>query len=115
MSRILEISLTDKKIAQLWGADSQLSFTDNSAIIHLESTADSETNLEIIQQSARSLAKMKVSSVSLVGNWSIEAQWFFWQGAYDPKGTLEINFASLTADLANSYKTESAFTLGSNN
>ncbi len=100
MSRILEISITDKKIAQLWGADSQLSFTDNSAIIHLESTADNETNLETIQQSARTLSKMKVSSVSLVGNWSIEAQWFFWQGAYDPKGTLEINFSSLAPDLA---------------
>jgi len=95
MSRVLEVSLSTDKIDAIWGADNTIAFNGDGATIHLEDTTDSPANLEKIQQCARGITKMKIAAIKLTGNWSLEAQWHFWQGAYDAKGTPEIEYATL--------------------
>ncbi|EPJ44119.1 MAG: hypothetical protein OFPI_40410 [Osedax symbiont Rs2] len=96
MTRVLEVSLSTDKIDAIWGADNNIAFNGDGATIHLEDTTDTSDNLEKIQQCARSFTKMKIFAINLCGDWSVEAQWHFWQGAYDAKGSPEIGFATLT-------------------
>ncbi len=96
MTRIFEVSLSSDQIAPMWGADSQLAFCTLGATIHLADLSDSEDNVEVIQKCARSISKMNVTDIRLAGDWSIEAQWHFWQGAYNTKQMPSIEFARLS-------------------
>ncbi len=96
MTSIFEVSLSSDQIESMWGADSQLAFSSQGATIHLPDLSDSIDNVEKIQQCARSISKMKVTNIRLTGTWSIEAQWHFWQGAYDAKKVPNIEFATLS-------------------
>jgi PepB aminopeptidase len=96
MTRFFEVSLSSDLIDPIWGADSHLVFASSGATIHLADLSDSIDNVEKIQQCARSISKMKVTNIRLTGTWSIEAQWHFWQGAYDTKKTPNIEFATLS-------------------
>lgn len=95
MIKVFEVSLSRDKIDPMWGADSPLAFNSQGATIHLADIDDSLENVEKIQQCARSLTNMKITDIRLAGTWSIEAQWHFWQGAYDIKQMPNIEFASL--------------------
>ena len=97
MSRVLEVSLSTEQIDAIWGTDNHMAFNGAGATIHLADLTDNTANVEKIQQCARSITKMKITAIKLSGDWSLEAQWHFWQGAYDAKGTPDIDFAALPA------------------
>ncbi len=96
MSHTFNVSLSSTTINSIWGEKSQLSFVEGGAVIHIESLSDAPSELEKIQKAARQLAKMNVNSIVLTGEWSLEAQWHFWQGSYSPKSLGKIEFASLS-------------------
>ena len=68
---------------------------ESGATIHVDSLVDTQATLEKVQKCGRAIANMKVPHIQLVGDWSLEAQWHFWQGAYSPKSLPEIKFAQL--------------------
>ncbi|MET1254515.1 aminopeptidase PepB [Aliikangiella maris] len=98
MNQTFQVLLSSSKLSSIWGEEGALSFHESGATIHIESLTDSPVILEKIQKAARQIASMNVPRVSLVGNWPLEAQWHFWQGAYSPKPGIIIDFAQLPAD-----------------
>ncbi|WP_438864581.1 aminopeptidase PepB [Neptunicella sp.] len=71
----LTLALSTKPAAAHWGANAILSFTDNSATIHL---GDEPTNyLRIIKKAARILEGLGNKEVEFQGDWHIEQQWAF--------------------------------------
>jgi len=104
MKPSFQVSLSFTPIDAHWGTEGELAFNQSGATIHLVSQAekdvdqaslDNPENLEKIQKSARAIANLKVPAIRLDGDWSLEAQWHFWQGAYSPKRIPEIQFAQL--------------------
>lgn len=95
MNDSFQVSLSSSPCDVIWGESNNLSFHANGATIHLKEPIDSTENLLAIQKTARSISQMKPSQVTLTGNWSLEAQWHFWQGAFSPKRTLKVHFATL--------------------
>ncbi|TQV74803.1 aminopeptidase PepB [Aliikangiella marina] len=95
MQQTFQIALSDDRIESQWGDKNNLSFTTEGATIHLPSLEDVLSNLEMVQKAGRQLASMKIPSFVLVGHWSLEAQWHFWQGAFSPKKLPAITFAEL--------------------
>lgn len=95
MTQPLTVTLSDNSIAETWGGKNKLSFAENRATIHLTHIKDSTENLEIIQASARNISAMSIPNIILQGDWSLEAQWHFWQGAFSPKFIPKIQFADL--------------------
>ncbi|WP_444997102.1 aminopeptidase PepB [Aliikangiella sp. IMCC44359] len=98
MKQSFQVLLSSSKIDNIWGENSSLSFDETGATIHIESFVDNLSSMEKIQKAARSIAQMKVPEVTLVGEWPLEAQWHFWQGSFEPKKSLNINFAELPVD-----------------
>jgi PepB aminopeptidase len=98
MSQAFQVSLTDQAIDAVWGEKNSLSFQQNGASIHVASLDDSAAEMKTIQKAARTISNMKVAAIKLVGQWSLEAQWHFWQGAFTANQTLNIEFAELKPD-----------------
>lgn len=95
MKQGFQVALSDDLIDSQWGDKNNLAFTAEGAAIHLKSLLDSQANLETIQKAGRQLANMKIPSFELVGKWSLESQWHFWQGVFSPKKQPEISFSEL--------------------
>jgi len=95
MQQAFEVLLSSAKATPIWGEDASLSYVETGASIHLDDLVDSSANLQKVQKAARSLCKMKISSLKLVGQWTLEAQWHFWQGAYSPAEMPNIEFADI--------------------
>lgn len=94
MTTHFEVSLSNDTISPLWGDDSKIAYQGNGATIHLDDFSSAEA-LTHIQKCARTLAQMSTAPLSLTGEWSLEAQWHFWQGAYQAKKVPQISFATL--------------------
>ena len=90
----LQIFLSDQTAPKQWGDAALLSYTEQSVTIH----ADSE---ELIQIAARKLVAQGLNFFTLQGMWELEKQWAFFQGAYDPKVDVQIEFAELCEDDSN--------------
>ncbi len=101
MSNTFQVLLSSAKVNPLWGENAPLSFNETGAIIHIHHLTDSQLGLENIQKCARKISQLKIPHITLIGDWSLEAQWHFWQGLYTPKVVPELIFASLTADEEN--------------
>src|SRR5690606_10210552 len=71
----LTLTLSSQPAAPQWGANAILSFTDNSATIHISD--DLNASLRIIKKAARSLEGLGNKAVKHEGEWHIEQQWAF--------------------------------------
>jgi len=85
----LEIYLSSDSAPKQWGEGALLSFKDDRATIHAD-------NAELIQVAARRLMTQGLSFFTLKGDWQLEQQWAFFQGAYEPKLDVQIDFAELS-------------------
>ncbi|RDX35298.1 aminopeptidase PepB [Kangiella sp. HD9-110m-PIT-SAG06] len=85
----LDIYLSSESAPEQWGEGALLSFKDDRATIHAD-------NAELIQVAARRLMTQGLSFFSLKGDWQLEQQWAFFQGAYEPKVDVQIDFAGLS-------------------
>ncbi|WP_416306405.1 aminopeptidase PepB [Neptunicella sp. SCSIO 80796] len=85
----LTLKLSSQPAPSQWGANAILSFTDNSATIHIGE--DQSSNLRIIKKAARSLEGLGNKEVQLEGEWDIEQQWAFacsYSSVKKPEGIL---------------------------
>ncbi len=98
MSQSFQVSLSLDPIEAVWGEKNSIAFHQSGASIHLKDSADSAANLGCIQKAGRTFATMQLKQISLTGNWSMEAQWHFWQGLYSPKLDTQVTFAELAKD-----------------
>ena len=109
MSKIFEVEISRTPSSGLWGEQCILSFSANGAIIHLENSDSTAVELQKTQKAARKLAQMNLPACRLVGAWSREAQWHFWQGIFSFKNMPQIEFSKLSdkdkSILANQIKT----------
>jgi len=96
MSQFFEVELSYQAANKQWGKENLLSYRENGATIHLLSKEDCLTERLKVQKAARMLAKMKIPTFKLIGDWDLEAQWHFWQGISSPKSTPSIEFALLS-------------------
>ncbi len=97
---MFEVSLSTTSIDSRWGSSS-LAYNENGAAIHIADTIDTPNTLQTIQRSGRVICSAGVSAIRLVGDWSAETQFHFWQGAYHPKNIVNIEYAKLsTSDMA---------------
>lgn len=85
----LDIYLSSEVAPQQWGEGALLSFKDDRATLH---TAEPE----LVQVAARRLLSQGLSFFALKGDWSLEQQWAFFQGAYEPKVDIQIEYAELS-------------------
>lgn len=81
---------TDSAPAQ-WGEGALLSYKEDAVTIHAEGS-------DLVQMAARKLVSQGLSFFTLEGEWELEQQWAFFQGAYDPKIDVQIDFAELSDD-----------------
>ncbi|WP_428774646.1 aminopeptidase PepB [Vibrio sp.] len=82
MSTQMSVFLTHEPSAPQWGENALLSFNDQGATIHLNTTHP----LGSIQRAARKLDTQGVRSVMLAGdNWDLESVWAFHQSYRDAK------------------------------
>lgn len=81
---------TDSAPAQ-WGEGALLSYKEDAVTIHAEGS-------DLVQMAARKLVSQGLSFFTLEGDWELEQQWAFFQGAYDPKIDVQIDFAELSDD-----------------
>lgn len=95
MKQSFQVLLSSSQIDNRWGSENAISFNESGATIHIESLVDSAASLEKIQKAARHISTLKIPAINLVGDWPLEAQWHFWQGAYKPKHSPAITFAEL--------------------
>lgn len=95
MSQSFEVQLCYQPADKLWGKQSLISYSKQGATIHLDNKEESLNALLKIQKAARSLSKNAIPSIQLVGNWSLETQWHFWQGIASPKKMASLTFADL--------------------
>lgn len=96
MSQSFQVLLSSNTATPIWG-ESNLSFNENGATIHIKSLVDEGESLIQIQKAARQIASLKVESIELVGDWTMESQWHFWQGLWSPQKQPQITFAELGA------------------
>ena len=75
MSRV-SVFLTNQAAADYYSAGTVLSVNGQTAHIHL---MDYKNNSSLIKKAARSLDRLGVMQVELMGNWQIEQQWDFAQ------------------------------------
>ncbi|AOE50751.1 aminopeptidase PepB [Kangiella sediminilitoris] len=85
----LDIYLSSDSAPAQWGEGALLSFKEDSATIHTD-------DAEMVQVAARRLMAQGLSFFALKGDWSLEQQWAFFQGAYEPKVDVQIDFADLS-------------------
>lgn len=84
----LQVFLSEQEAQDAWQGN-LISFADQSATIHnLES--------EAIQVAARKLVTNGAVSFELKGDWPLEAQWAFFQGSYEPKTLVQIEYGELS-------------------
>ena len=95
MAPSFQVLLSSAPAGSAWG-ESNLSFNENGATIHLKSLVDDSSTLTQVQKAARKIAALKVPSVELVGDWTLESQWHFWQGISSPMDMPQIRFAKLS-------------------
>lgn len=84
----LKVLLSNDQAPAPWGENSLLSYSDDSVTIHSDSP-------EKIQVGARKLLSQGLANLVLQGQWALEQQWAFFQGAYDPKTDCQIEYAEL--------------------
>ncbi len=96
MSQNFEVNLSKQTNPQAWSKQQSLAYHQKGATFYLNNQKDSKQSLIEIQQSARKLAALKLSSIQLVGDWDLEQQWHFWLGIVSPKATPNIEFAKLS-------------------
>jgi len=85
----LDIYLSNDSAPQQWGEGALLSFKDDRATIHSD-------NPDMIQVAARRLMSQGLSFFALKDSWTLEQQWAFFQGAYEPKVDVQIDYAELS-------------------
>ncbi|NVJ67130.1 MAG: aminopeptidase PepB [Gammaproteobacteria bacterium] len=88
----LQVFLSEQVASNAWQGN-LISFGDDSVTIH-------SLDAEAIQMAARKLVGNGVSDFVLKGDWALEAQWGFFQGSYDPKVDVQIEYAELSDDEA---------------
>ena len=98
MTTSFNVLLSSKPINSVWGENNNLSYNESGATIHISDLQDCSANMNTIQKAARKIATMNLSEINLVGQWSLESQWHFWQGAFAPNSKLNIEFAELPSD-----------------
>ncbi len=97
MSQVFQVLLSSSSAPPAWQKNS-ISFTELGATIYVNDLVDNSESLGQIQKAARKIAGLKLSIIELVGDWTLESQWHFWQGLSDPKGIPELRFAQLNSD-----------------
>lgn len=95
MSTTFQVQISSSPANRTWGSNCQLSFDGNGATIHIDKSTETATTLRTIQRCARAITKLKLPELSLIGDWSLEAQWHFWQGNYCPKSSTILHLAPL--------------------
>ena len=95
MTKSFQVSLSTSAIDPIWGSNNTLSFAESSATIHVKESDGISAEMDNIQKAARAIVSMKLENISLTGEWNLESQWHFWQGAFSPKSTPMIEFAPL--------------------
>lgn len=78
------VELTRQPAEQSWGEQSRLTFVENVAKIHVESTLPELDKIRVVQKAARQLESFAIPMVSLTGDWSAEEQWAFAQSYTTP-------------------------------
>lgn len=86
----LQVFISKQEAQNVWQGN-LISFGDDKATIHSD-------NPESVQVAARKLVTNGVSDFVLVGDWGLETQWAFFQGSYDPKIDVQIEYAELSDD-----------------
>ncbi|WP_246722867.1 aminopeptidase PepB [Aliikangiella sp. G2MR2-5] len=94
MSQTFQIQLSTDKAPKCWG-ETQLTYNENGAFIHIQSLENCKTSLQRVQLAARKIVAHKIPHISLVGEWPLEYQWHFWQGLSDPCYFPELELAPL--------------------
>ena len=94
MAPSFQVLLSSAPAGPAWG-DSNLSFNENGATIHVKSLVDDSSTLTQVQKAARKIAGLKVPSIELVGDWTLESQWHFWQGLSSPLEMPKLKFADM--------------------
>ncbi|NVK21856.1 MAG: aminopeptidase PepB [Kangiellaceae bacterium] len=84
----MQIFLSDQPAPKQWGESALLSYGEDKVTIH-------NHDPESIQIAARKLAAQGLSFFALQGGWQLEQQWAFFQGAYDPKFDVQIEYDEL--------------------
>ncbi len=84
----LQVFLSEQEAQNVWQGN-LISYADNSATIH-------SLEPEAVQTAARKLMSNGISDFVLVNDWGLENQWAFFQGAYDPKVDVQIEYAELS-------------------
>ncbi|MDP5214031.1 aminopeptidase PepB [Pseudoalteromonas tunicata] len=108
MSQSFIVRLTEQAAAAHWGQNTQLSFDQSGALIHL---TEQET-LKNIQKSGRAIAAQGIKAVQLAGDaWCTESQWAFYQGFVSPKQLSGVSFVeNAQSDLAELAQLQQAAT-----
>ncbi len=88
----LQVFLSEQEADNVWQGN-LVSYGQSQATIH-------SLDPESIQMAARKLVTNGVSDFELQGDWSLENQWAFFQGSYDPKIDVQLEYAELADDEA---------------
>ncbi len=92
MSNTMSVLLTKEPAAAHWGTKAILSFSDNSATIHIGEGHD----IGAVQKAARKLDSQGISHITLAGdNWDLESAWAFYQGYRNPKKNNQVELVEL--------------------
>ncbi len=83
----LQVFLSEQEATNVWQGN-LISYGENQATVH-------SLDAEAVQIAARKLVTTGIANLELAGNWDLENQWAFFQGAYDPKIDVQIEYAEL--------------------
>ncbi len=83
----LQVFLSEQEATNVWQGN-LISYGENQATVH-------SLDVEAVQIAARKLVTTGIANFELAGNWDLENQWAFFQGAYDPKIDVQIEYAEL--------------------
>ena len=97
MSDKFYVTLSPHVAPKKWGENSQVSFSDSGATIHIPHQIT--TPLRTLQQAARTINKLGLPQVSLTGeHWGFEHQWAFYRGYCLGEPRYSCEFAPLTTE-----------------
>jgi len=93
MSHYFFVSLSFEPASSVWGSNALLSFSEASAIIHLDKNKPLFTQ---VQAAARKLDAMSLQEIKLQGeHWDCELRWAFSQGLFNAKKGAKLNFGDI--------------------
>ncbi|MEJ5071736.1 aminopeptidase PepB [Enterobacter ludwigii] len=92
MTEAMKITLSTQPADARWGEKATYSINNDGITLHLNGKDDAG----LIQRAARKIDGMGIKHVALAGEgWDTERSWAFWAGYKGPKGSRNVDWASL--------------------